>query len=185
MELDSRCEVVTSDKSHTTKRLYPETDYRKNSILNQAYFTVYTIKSALIFLLVDIYTMHRINTFSVIFRVSVKLSEVWSLIKDTKKADGLLRKKADDKNTQEEMFLRKISIEVTMHADMLREIIQKFFHSFFPWWLSNVAYFEFIAYSICINILRVHLPQKWDLKLWWITFCVLKFDNSHNKSKVL
>lgn len=30
------------------------------------------------------------------------------------------------------MFLRKISIEVTMHADMLREIIQKFFHSFFP-----------------------------------------------------
>lgn len=185
MELDSRCEVVTSDKSHTTKRLYPETDYRKNSILNQAYFTVYTIKSALIFLLVDIYTMHRINTFSVIFRVSVKMSEVWSLIKDTKKADGLLRKKADDKNTQEEMFLRKISIEVTMHADMLREIIQKFFHSFFPWWLSNVAYFEFIAYSICMNILRVQLPQKWDHKLWWITFCVLKFDNSHNKSKVL
>lgn len=165
MELDSRCEVVTSDKSHTTKRLYPETDYRKNSILNQAYFTVYTIKSALIFLLVDIYTMHRINTFSVIFRVSVKMSEVWSLIKDTKKADGLLRKKADDKNTQEEMFLRKISIEVTMHADMLREIIQKFFHSFFPWWLSNVAYFEFIAYSICMNILRVQLPQKWDHKL--------------------
>lgn len=76
VELDSRCEVVTSDKSHTTKRLYQETDYRKNSILNQAYFTVYTIKSALIFLLVDIYTMHRINTFSVIFRVSVKMSEV-------------------------------------------------------------------------------------------------------------
>lgn len=51
------------------------------------------------------------------------------------------------------MFLRKISIQVTMHADMLREIIEKFFHSFFSWWLSNEAYFEFIAYSICMNIL--------------------------------
>lgn len=29
VELDSRCEVVTSDKSHTTKRLYLGTDYRK------------------------------------------------------------------------------------------------------------------------------------------------------------
>lgn len=132
MELDSRCEVVTSDKSHTTKRLYPETDYRKNSILNQAYFTVYTIKSALIFLLVDIYTMHRINTFSVIFRVSVKMSEVWSLIKDTKRQMGYWGKSQMIKIRKRRCFSGRSVLRSQCMQTCWEKLYRSFFIHFFP-----------------------------------------------------
>lgn len=139
----------------------------------------------MIFLLVDIYTMHRINTFSVIFRVSVKLSEVWSLIKDTKRQMGYWGKSQMIKIRKRRCFSGRSVLRSQCMQTCWEKLYRSFFIHFFPWWLSNVAYFEFIAYSICMNILRVQLPQKWDHKLWWITFCVLKFDNSHNKSKVL
>lgn len=76
MELDSRCEVVTSDKKTIQQNVCTQGQITEKFYSKSGLFYSLHDKISPIFLLVDIYTMHRINTFSVIFRVSVKLSEV-------------------------------------------------------------------------------------------------------------